>query len=225
MSERPGAPATPLRKGERRLGRETFPPAAASDLELSKVAACEISNAHITYLESSCWPWRDDNESAWQLWKHIRHNHESNRQLWNEENLARRTDVPDSVIVTNKRTIDCCNRSRTDAIEHIDEWILGQLAGIEPLADAWFNSETAGSIIDRLSILSLKVFYHQHALGEMTSAAEHTAAAQRVSALRAQRDDLIVALDLLLHACICGKAFYKMYRQYKMYGTQEAPAR
>lgn len=76
--------------------------------------------------------------------------------LWNEEDQARRCDVHDSEIVKNKRAIDHFNQERNNAIEEIDETLLTMLAAVEHRPDARLNSETPGSIVDRLSILALK---------------------------------------------------------------------
>src|SRR5207342_2566629 len=90
------------------------------------------------------------------IWHWVEANHRSNMLLWAEEDLARRTHVPDAEIAANKRAIDRHNQHRNDAIERIDETLLDRLDGVGVAADAWHNSETAGSMIDRLSVLSLK---------------------------------------------------------------------
>jgi hypothetical protein len=151
-------------------------------------------------------------------WRHIAHNHDANRQLWDQEDLARRVGVPDDEIVGNKRAIDRLNQARNDAIERLDEALLDRLAAIAPMHDAWHNSETAGSMIDRLSILSLKIF-HMNAEAARTDAdAEHVARCrQKVERLRLQRADLARCLDTLLSRASEGRAFWRVYRQFKMY--------
>ncbi len=57
-----------------------------------------------------------------QYW--VAENHLHNCLLWSQEDLARRTCVPDAEIVANKRAIDRHNQSRNDAIERIDECLL-----------------------------------------------------------------------------------------------------
>src|SRR5205823_11430724 len=93
------------------------------------------------------------------LWRAIDEDHLQNCQLWAQEDLARRTDVPDSEIAANKRAIDIHNQKRNDAIERIDEQILDRLKTVERKPGARMNSETAGSIIDRLSIAALKIHH------------------------------------------------------------------
>lgn len=113
-------------------------------------------------------------EDMADVWHWIAVNHTRNCQLWAEEDLARRTDVADSEIAANKRAIDRFNQQRNDAIEKIDEALLARIAHVAPAADAWHNAETAGAMIDRLSILSLKVFH----MGREAQRAAATAARQ-----------------------------------------------
>lgn len=93
------------------------------------------------------------------VWRWIEVNRRRNYLLWDEEDLARRRGVPDGAIAANKRAIDGYNQARNDAIERIDEQILARLAAVPVAAAAWHNSESAGPIIDRLSIISLKIFH------------------------------------------------------------------
>src|SRR3954452_18553105 len=89
------------------------------------------------------------------IWAAIEANHWHNCSLWEQEDLARRRNVPDTEIASNKRAIDAHNQKRNDAIERIDEALLSVLEKIRKHENAKQNSETAGAMIDRLSILSL----------------------------------------------------------------------
>ena len=151
-------------------------------------------------------------------WPAIAANHEFNLMLWREEDKARRRDVAASEIAANKRHIDRYNQQRNDAVEAIDEAILATLAAVTPNADAWLSSETAGAMIDRLSILSLKI-HHMHAqtLREDVGSAHVQACAARLQRLQQQRGDLAGCLERLLVEARAGRAYFKVYRQYKMY--------
>jgi len=152
------------------------------------------------------------------VWHSIEANHRFNTLLWDEEDQARRRDVADSAIAANKRAIDGYNQKRNDAIERIDEALLARLAAVTPRAGAWHNSETAGAMIDRLSILALKVF-HMRAQAERTDAdADHVASCgEKLARLIVQRNDLARCLDTLLVAAARVDAFWRIYRQFKMY--------
>jgi hypothetical protein len=151
-------------------------------------------------------------------WQWIEANHRCNNLLWDEEDLARRRDVPDGAIAANKRAIDGYNQKRNDAIERIDEALLAALAGARPAPDARLNSETAGAMIDRLSILALKIFHMRAQAQRGDATPEHVAACrEKLARLVEQRGDLQGCLAALLADCAAGRAIFKVYRQFKMY--------
>ncbi len=152
------------------------------------------------------------------VWRWIAANHRSNVLLWNEEDLARRTQVPAADIAANKRAIDRYNQERNDAIEKIDEALLARLEGVRVAEGAWHNSETAGSMIDRLSILALRQFHMRaQSIRADASAALRAACAEKLARLALQADDLARCLDTLLGLAARGRAFWRVYRQFKMY--------
>lgn len=143
-------------------------------------------------------------------------NHYFNCRLWREEDLARRTNVPDAQIVANKRAIDRFNQARNDATERFDEHLLRALPPLN--TQTRLNSETPGSMVDRLSIMSLKA----HHMGLQANRAEAGESLRRecrekLSRLRKQRRDLSSCLQSLLRECLEGSAHYRQYRQFKMY--------
>lgn len=151
-------------------------------------------------------------------WAAIEANHRSNVMLWDAEDQARRTDVPDATIAAVKRAIDRHNQRRNDAVEAIDVELLAAIADVAPRADAWHNSETAGAMIDRLSILALKV-HHMRLAAERPgiAAGDHDARLVKAATLARQRDDLARCYDTLLAKAATGEACWRVYRQHKMY--------
>lgn len=148
----------------------------------------------------------------------IEANHRYNTLLWNEEDKARRTDVDAGEIAACKRLIDRYNQKRNDAVEAMDEAILEQLADAMPADGARLNSETAGAMIDRLSILSLKIHHMREQTQRVDVDANHVAACgAKLDRLVVQRQDLASCLDELLADAMAGRARFKVYRQFKMY--------
>lgn len=142
-----------------------------------------------------------------------------NYLLWHEEDKARRTDVDNSVIAVVKRTIDGLNQQRNDLIEKLDEAILEELkATIHASESDAINSETPGSIVDRISIMSLKIYHMDEDRSRINIDEEHRQrSTHRLAVLKLQRNDLYKALDKLLADYVAGRKIMKLYKQFKMY--------
>ena len=151
-------------------------------------------------------------------WQAIADNHRLNCLLWDEEDLARRRNVSDAEIAANKRAIDGYNQQRNDAIERVDEALVSALADAPRLSGARLSSETAGAMIDRLSILSLRI-HHMRLQTERDDVerAHVELCRARLERLVEQRADLAGCLDRLLAECRDGSSVFKVYRQFKMY--------
>jgi len=142
--------------------------------------------------------------------------HYCNFMLWGLEDEARRRDVTDSVIAEVKRSIDGWNQARNDLVERVDEKILADLPRADPLV-AEQHSETVGQMIDRLSILSLKIWHMTIHASQRDAPELATECATKLEVLREQRSDLVQCLGRLLEDCRAGKRFFKVYRQLKAY--------
>ncbi len=200
----------------------------------SLLTASEVLALHDRLLAAPSWPQEapattttNDGQS---LWHWVQTNHRHNSLLWAEEDLARRTTVAAEAIAANKRAIDGHNQARNDATERVDEILLVALGLVDAAsartdapvstvpAGARLNSETAGSMIDRLSIMALKA----HAMRQQTQRqdvddAHRATSTVKLQRLLQQREDLAGCLDALLADAQAGRAYFKVYRQFKMY--------
>jgi len=84
------------------------------------------------------------------------------------------------------------------------------------------HSETPGMMIDRLSILSLKIFHTDEEATRTTATEEHRHRnRERLALLQEQRTDLAQALSILLKEILAGQKRFKLYRQLKMYNDPD----
>ncbi|MBN1590427.1 MAG: DUF4254 domain-containing protein [Pirellulales bacterium] len=146
--------------------------------------------------------------------------HQQNFRLWHEEDIARSTDVTDAELAEVKRRIDKLNQRRNDLIEQLDDALIDQLRqnNVEPLPSARLNTETPGSAIDRLSILSLRIHHMQEqANREDAEPAHRRKATDKLEVLYQQLEDLSGSLAELLADVFAGRRLLKVYRQMKMY--------
>lgn len=184
--------------------------------------AGEIQRFHDEYLVDRAGAARERELNEHGPWRWIEVDHRCNCLLWEEEDQARRTDVPEAAIAGNKRAIDRHNQSRNDAIEKIDESVLESFAGVTRRGDARLNSETAGAIVDRLSILSLKIHHMRLQTERADVGPAHVESCRsKLVRLIEQRQDLLGCLDRLLAECAAGSAYFKIYRQFKMYNDPD----
>jgi len=143
-----------------------------------------------------------------------------NYELWHQEDMARDPNASDSDIARVKRNIDKLNQKRNDMIEQVDEIISVLLSdkNIQLSNSATMNSETPGSIIDRLSINMLKIYHMKEQTERKDASQEHIEKCRsKLKILQMQKDDLSRCLNELMEDLIKGNKFFKVYRQMKMY--------
>lgn len=145
--------------------------------------------------------------------------HRANFDLWHIEDEARTPGASDAQLADVKRRIDRTNQLRNDLAEELDRTLLDWLKPQQlPAENAPLHSESPGLIVDRLSILALKI-YHTREEAERTDSSPGHAERNRsrLAILEEQRADLARCLDVLWRETLDGTRRFKLYRQMKMY--------
>jgi hypothetical protein len=135
------------------------------------------------------------------------HLHALNFALWHHEDAVRRPGADDSEVARRKRRIDDLNAERNAAIENVDAAVL---ATVDLNHSAPLSTETPGTIVDRLSVLALRILH--------TNRVEQSSA--RCAVLEEQYDDLFRGLERFLPRMQAGEVSFKLYRQFKSAGQR-----
>ncbi|EDM38529.1 hypothetical protein PBAL39_20690 [Pedobacter sp. BAL39] len=137
---------------------------------------------------------------------------------WHMEDVVRNPDIDPVEGLQWKRRIDASNQERTDVVEYIDSYFLEEYKDVVPAADAKINSESPAWVVDRLSILALKVYHMNEETQRTDASEEHRNSCQtKLNILLNQRTDLSNSLDELISDISNGLKYMKVYKQMKMY--------
>jgi len=137
---------------------------------------------------------------------------------WHLEDIIRLPDINPTEALAIKRRIDKSNQDRTDRVEQIDDYFLEAFKNIQAPAHTRINSETPAWLLDRMSILMLKIFHMEEQTKRTDANAEHLAKCQsKLNILLEQKTDMRAAFDELMEDIGKGARRFKVYRQMKMY--------
>ena len=140
---------------------------------------------------------------------------------WHLEDIIRDENINPVKALEIKRRIDASNQKRTDLVEFIDSWFLNKYKNTTPNADAKINTETPAWAVDRLSILTLKVYHMDLEANRASASDEHREKCQmKLNTLLEQKKDLSSAIDQLLNDIENGLVKIKTYKQMKMYNDE-----
>jgi hypothetical protein len=79
-------------------------------------------------------------------------------------------------------------------------------------------AETVGWLVDKITIIELKMYHMREQAERPDRDAEFRAqCADKLEVMAEQRDDLAAELTELVHAIASGRVTPKVYRQFKMY--------
>lgn len=137
---------------------------------------------------------------------------------WHLEDIIRLPEINPTEALQIKRRIDKSNQDRTDMVEKMDDYFLDQFKSVTPKSTAKINSETPAWLLDRMSILLLKIYHMKEQTERKDASAEHIAKCKaKLDVLMEQRSDMQLAFDQLMEDIRTGDRKMKVYRQMKMY--------
>lgn len=137
---------------------------------------------------------------------------------WHLEDIIRKPEIDPAEGIAIKRRIDKSNQDRTDMVEKVDDQFLAKFKNVVPKASARMNSETPAWLLDRMSILLLKIYHMKEQTERKDVNADHIAKTRaKLSILLEQREDMRMAYDELIEDIQNGDRKFKVYRQMKMY--------
>jgi hypothetical protein len=137
---------------------------------------------------------------------------------WHLEDIIRDPENAPETLVSIKRRIDASNQHRTDIVEEIDEYLFKMLGTVQLQPDARLNSETPSWLLDRMSILQLKIYHFEEQLSRPDlDISLLESIKNKLYILKIQESDLEMCYDELLSDLLTGKKYMKLYKQMKMY--------
>lgn len=137
---------------------------------------------------------------------------------WHLEDLIRRPDLEPYQFILIKRKIDKSNQDRTDCVEQIDDYLMNEFNKVKIHENPRLNTETPAWVIDRLSILMLKIYHMNEQTERKDASIDHLKLCkQKLDTLIQQKLDLSFSFNYLLKELSEGISVMKLYRQMKMY--------
>jgi hypothetical protein len=137
---------------------------------------------------------------------------------WHLEDIIRLPDINPAEALQIKRRIDKSNQDRTDTVEKLDDYFMEQFKDVAYKPTAKINSETPAWLLDRMSILMLKIYHMKEQTERTDASAEHIAKCEaKLKVLLEQKMDMHKAFDQLMEDIRQGERKMKVYRQMKMY--------
>jgi len=141
---------------------------------------------------------------------------------WHIEDEIRRPDLPAVELVKFKREIDKLNQDRTDTVELLDDRLFQIFKECKRQENAKMNSETPAWLLDRMSILELKIYHMDEQANRKDAELSHiNKCKEKLEILLDQRKDLQQCFEDLTDDLYSGKKYMKVYRQMKMYNDEK----
>jgi len=146
-------------------------------------------------------------------------NIETNRKLWDLEDLARMTELGPEYIATTKKEIDENNQIRNDLIKEIDIEISDQI-GVSSDHQEQFYSESPGMIIDRLAILFIKLSVIHDLLSVIKEKDIQREYKEKENIILKQIDRIGIFLDSYFIKLVRKEVFFEIQQHVKIYNDK-----
>lgn len=139
---------------------------------------------------------------------------------WHMEDLIRKPNIDPVEGMSLKRRIDQSNQDRTDTVEKIDDFFWVKFKDNGDNTSTW-NTESPGWVLDKLSILCLKIYHmKEQTLRTDTDEIHIETCTGKLQVLVQQQDDLTISYNNLIDDYANGVKVMKLYRQMKMYNDK-----
>ena len=137
---------------------------------------------------------------------------------WHYEDIIRDPNIQPDAGMEMKRKIDKSNQHRTDVVEQLDDYYISIFKEITPHPNAKLNTESPGWVVDRISILCLKIYHMKEQVDRKDTDDSHKQQCQlKLNILLDQKKDISKSFNDLLEEVQNGEKQIKVYRQMKMY--------
>jgi hypothetical protein len=140
---------------------------------------------------------------------------------WHLEDIIRNPAIDPTAGLEIKRRIDKSNQERTDTVEKMDDYFLEAFKNVRYAPGTRINSETPAWLLDRMSILTLKIYHMREQTERKDVVLQHIAKCrEKLTILEEQKADMALAFDQLIEDIGTGTRRFKVYRQMKMYNDE-----
>jgi len=139
-----------------------------------------------------------------------------NKTLWNLEDSARLSELGDKHVAEVKKNIDIYNQQRNDLIREIDT-VLRRLLDVSRGVKESFYSESPGMIIDRLSIIFIKLAVVQKIISVIREDDIKLEYLEKEKILVGQIESIGNSLDLYIERLLKKEVFFEIQQPVKIY--------
>lgn len=140
----------------------------------------------------------------------------TNKILWDLEDLARLFELGDGHVAEAKKNIDIYNQQRNDMIKEVDA-LLYNILNVSRGEKESFYSESPGMIIDRLSIIFIKLSVVQKIIAVIEEDDLRLEYLEKEKILMSQIESIGNFLDLYIERLLKKDVFFEIQQPIKIY--------